>query len=161
MPNRLLLAHWNDCGEGVNSVAGVRFFARRPAGSLGDVDEELREMQEVDAGMKRAKDISAADMEFYETLRDDDSDDEDDEGALADEEYRLKQQEIRLELDSRTGRVWKDPWEITDEQWMSTATFDDLPEWSPEFVSRISQERVQIHPGMYSQVQTAECLRLF
>ena len=29
---------------------------------------------------------------------------------------------------------------------MSLQTADDLPEWSPEYVSRISQERVKIHP---------------
>jgi hypothetical protein len=142
VPGRLLMAQWYDGGNSINSMAGARFFARRPGGDLGDDDEELRVMKDVDAGNKRAKE-----MESYGTLIDDDSDDEDDEGALADEEYRLKQKEIQRELDSRTGRVWNDPWEIAEEQWMSTATFNDLPEWSPEFVSRISQERVQIHPG--------------
>eukprot|EP00980_Cylindrotheca_fusiformis_P019342 scaffold6638_cov127-Cylindrotheca_fusiformis.AAC.26 len=137
------MGRWHDGASEISSTVGVRYFARRSGGSLEDAEEELREMQ--DDGKKRMKDVSAADMEFYTNLMDDDDEEEDDE-ATADEEYRLRQQEIQLELDSRTGRVWKDPWEITEEQWMSTATVDDLPEWSPEFVSRVSQERVQIYP---------------
>jgi hypothetical protein len=142
VPGRLLMAQWYDGGNSINSMAGARFFARRSSGDLGDGDEEMRGMKEADARNKRAKET-----EFYGTPIDDDSDDEEDEGALANEEYRLKQKEIQRELDTRTGRVWNDPWEISEEQWMSTATFNDLPEWSPEFVSRISQERVQIHTG--------------
>jgi hypothetical protein len=30
---------------------------------------------------------------------------------------------------------------------MSTTGFDDLPDWSSDRVSRISQERVQVLPG--------------
>ena len=153
VPGRLLVSRcWGDdtnIGTQSSSVldSSTRFFSRR---SLGDADEELREMQEVDAGKKRAKAISAADMEFYSQIVEEDSDDEDnDENAIADEEYRRKQEEIQRELDTRTGRPWKDPWEISEEQWMSTASLDDLPSWSPEFVSRISQERVKVHPGKY------------
>lgn len=141
-----MAAQWN--GVNQNSASfGVRSFARKLGGDLGDADEELREMQEVEAGKIREKEISATDMEFYGQLVDEDSDDEEDEDALLTEEYKRKQEAIQQELDSRTGRVWKDPWEISEEQWMSTATFDDLPAWTPEFVSRVSQERVQIHSG--------------
>jgi hypothetical protein len=77
----------------------------------------------------------------------DGDDDEEELAARMDEEYRQKQEEIQRELDSREGRPWKDPWAIKEEQWMSTTGFDDLPDWSSDRVSRISQERVQVLPG--------------
>lgn len=142
----LLTAQWNAVSQ-ISSCFGVRSFARKLGGDLGDPDEEIREMEEVEAGKIRAMEISANDMEFYSQLVDDDSDDEEDGNALLTEEYKRKQEAIKQELDSRTGRVWKDPWEISEEQWMSAASFDNLPQWTPEFVSRVSQERVQIHSG--------------
>mmetsp|Transcript_38700 Transcript_38700/g.93554 ORF Transcript_38700/g.93554 Transcript_38700/m.93554 type:complete len:654 (-) Transcript_38700:146-2107(-) len=155
----ILAARWN----GVNQTSasfGVRSFARKLGGDLGDADEELREMQEVEAGKIRAKEISATDMEFYSQLVDDDSDNEDDEDALLTEEYKRKQEAIQQELDSRTGRVWKDPWEISEEQWMSTASYDDLPQWTPEFVSRVSQERVNIHSDGIPTLSTLASISL-
>ena len=58
-----------------------------------------------------------------------------------------RRQKIRDELDSRTGRLWEDPWALTDEDWSSGKTFDDLPDWSEQLCSRISKERVKLHPG--------------
>lgn len=147
VPGRLFMARWGDSHGVQSSSTSTRQFSSRLGGSLGDADEELREMEELDAGKKRAKTVSAADMEFYNQMMEEDSDDEESDEAIANEEFRRKQEEIQRELDTRTGRPWKDPWEITEEQWMSTATLDDLPSWSPEFVSRISQERVKLHPG--------------
>ena len=43
--------------------------------------------------------------------------------------------------------LWTDNWEIPDDMWESTTQFKDLPEWSPDHVSRISTERVQLLPG--------------
>ena len=142
----ILTSKWS-CVNQPSASFFVRSFSRKLGGDLGDADEELREMREVEAGKIREKELSATDMEFYSQLVDDDSDEEEDENALLTEEYKRRQEAIQQELDSRTGRVWKDPWEISEEQWMSTATFDDLPAWTPEFVSRISQERVQVHSG--------------
>lgn len=82
----------------------------------------------------------------------DDDDEEDEEDPLYSAEYRKKQEEIRMELDSRTGRPWTDPWEIKEEQWMSTTSQEDLPEFSPEQVSRISQERIQIYSGKWRKI---------
>lgn len=125
-----------------------RSFSRKSRGSLGDPDEELLEYQASDEEKKLARNLSASEMEFFSSQLGGDSDDEDDEEdeAKADAEYRRKQQEIHRELDARTGRGWTDPWEITQEQWMSTRLADDIVDWSPEFVSRISQERVKVHP---------------
>ena len=129
----------------------VRHFSgksRRGVGTLDDLDDGAQ----VEAESLRAQIPSATEMEFFALDNDnyfdddDDDDDKDDESSVADAEYQRKQEEIRRELDTRTGRGWTDPWHISEEQWMSLQTADDLPEWSPEYVSRISQERVKIHP---------------
>jgi hypothetical protein len=143
VPGRLMMARWSDSDQ-ISHVAGSRLFSRRVRGS-GDPSEG--DMEDLDAGNQKAKSFSASDMEFYNP---DDFDDDDDEAARLDEENRRKQEEIQRELDTRTGRTWTDPWEITEEQWMSTTTYEDLTDWSPEYVSRISQERVKIHPGRFS-----------
>ena len=51
---------------------------------------------------------------------------------------------IRAELEQKKGRGWTDPWDL-DEMMASKVEFDDLPDWSPDLVSRISQERVTVH----------------
>lgn len=82
----------------------------------------------------------------YEITEDDE--DEDEDGAVERERYRLQQIAINAELDTRTGRPWSDPWEITDDQWMNpNSTSETLPDWSPEHVSRISLERIQLFDG--------------
>lgn len=122
----------------------MRSFSRRVRGGLDDPDDELNEHKASEAERRLTKTPSATDMEFFSQLADDLEDDEDDDEKI-DAEYQRKQEEIRRELDSRTGRGWTDPWHISEEQWMSLQTYDDLPEWSPEFVSRISQERVKVY----------------
>ncbi|KAL3926433.1 MAG: hypothetical protein SGARI_005611, partial [Bacillariaceae sp.] len=131
---------------------------------LDDLNEEMLEEKGSHDSKKSEGTVAAAwDMEFFDddqlTGTNDDpgynnnleGDDEDEElVARMDEEYRQKQEEIQRELDSRTGRPWIDPWAIQEEQWMSTTAFDDLPDWSPDRVSRISQERVQVLPGEWS-----------
>ena len=138
-----------------NCYMGIRRFARRPKGNLNDPNEELLELEESIAVKANDGSVSAWDMEFYADKQlaggtddgfDDDDDDDDKESRLNDE-YRKKQEEIQRELDTRRGRPWTDPWEIKDEQWMSTTTHDDLPDWTPELVSRVSQEKVKIFPG--------------
>lgn len=94
--------------------------------------------------------VSPDDMEFYDPMAyddmDDDGDGDDDEEDLeAEEEERQK---IRDELDARTGRLWSDPWEITEDDWSNMRTSDDLPDWTPDLCSRVSLERIQIHEGM-------------
>lgn len=125
---------------------GVRSFSRRaPRGGLNDPDEELIEHSASEAERRLNKTPSATEMEFFSQLADD-LDEEEEENERMNAEYQRKQEEIRKELDSRTGRGWSDPWHISEEQWMSLQTADDLPDWAPEFVSRISQERVQVYP---------------
>jgi hypothetical protein len=122
-------------------AVSVRSFSRKVSEEGGTADR-MADMK-MNPDSQKARLFSASGMEFYDELADEEVDDADEQ----DEEYRRKQEEIQKELDSRTGLVWTDPWEVSEEQWMSSATFDDLPDWSPEYVSRISQERVKIHPG--------------
>lgn len=125
------------------SAGTLRSFSRRSRGD--DLDEELNAFKALEKDRKRTP--SAVDMEFFSRLGDDlDDDDEPDEDEKLNAEYKRKQEEIQRELDTRTGRGWTDPWHISEEQWMSLQTADDLPEWSSEFVSRISQERVKVYP---------------
>ncbi len=96
--------------------------------------------------------FSAEDMEFYDDLaggfniRPNEGESEEDELARLEEE-EAKRQAVRDELDSRTGRLWTDRWEITDDDWSSGVTFEELPDWSETICSRVSLERVQVHPG--------------
>jgi hypothetical protein len=141
------MARWSDSDQ-VSQLVSSRLFSGRVRG-FGDPNEDDNE--DLDAEKQKVKSFSASDMDFYNELPDDfDDEDDEDEAARLDEDYRRKQEEIQRELDTRTGRPWTDPWKITEEQWMSTTTYEDLTDWSPEYVSRISQERVKIHPGRFS-----------
>ena len=53
---------------------------------------------------------------------------------------------IQKELDLRKGRLWEDPYAITEENWSRTDDFSDRPNWSQQLCSRISKERVKVHP---------------
>ena len=119
-----------------------RFFSRR-APDPDEIEISLHS----DKNNKGAM-LSAADMEFFNHESGFDLDDEDEEEETDLAEYRRKQEAIQKELDTRTGRPWTDEWEISEEQWMASTNFKDLPDWSPDQVSRVSQERVQIYPGM-------------
>eukprot|EP00536_Pseudo-nitzschia_multiseries_P013392 jgi/Psemu1/211481/e_gw1.570.31.1 len=83
----------------------------------------------------------------FRSLDDDDIDDIDEEKNDEEERenYRIQQEDINDELDQRKGRPWRDPWEITEDQWMASDTGpDSIPDWSPSFVSRIAQERLRV-----------------
>jgi hypothetical protein len=107
-----------------------------------DIDETLG-----GADASPAKQFTAEEMEFFEEFDFDrfNEDDEEEDDAWAEEEER--RQQVRDELDQRKGRGWSDPWEITDEDWMQKRVFDDLVDWTPALCSRISMERVKVHPG--------------
>jgi hypothetical protein len=65
----------------------------------------------------------------------------------AEERKERMRQAVRDEIDTRTGRLWEDPWALTDDDWSSGKTFEDLPDWTEEICSRVSRERVKVHPG--------------
>lgn len=72
--------------------------------------------------------------------------DDEDKGEAAEIEEARKQA-IRDGLDAKTGRLWEDRWSLTDEDWSTGKAFDDLPDWNEEICSRVSRERVRVHPG--------------
>lgn len=124
----------------------IRSFNKsRGTSSLGDVlDEELPSPD-----LDDVQDLKTSeDMDFYDPLTVNyypEQEDEDDEKEV--EEAR--RQAIREELDSRSGRLWKDRWELTDEDWSSGKSYDDLPNWTEELCSRVSRERVRVHDGEF------------
>lgn len=72
-------------------------------------------------------------------------------------EYREKQAKIQEELDSRTGRLWEERWVITDEEWMSTDTYDDIEEWSIKMATRKALESVKVWDGESGRWCTFDC----
>jgi DNA-binding transcriptional MerR regulator len=64
-------------------------------------------------------------------------------------EFREKQAKIQEELDSRTGRLWEERWTITDEEWMSTDTWEDIEDWSIKMATRKALESVKVWDGEY------------
>lgn len=55
-----------------------------------------------------------------------------------------RQRAVRDELDRRTGRGWTDPWEIKEDEWYKDRGWDDTPDWTTEFCSRVSKERLNV-----------------
>ncbi|KAL7500669.1 hypothetical protein ACHAWT_008524 [Skeletonema menzelii] len=78
-----------------------------------------------------------------------DGDDKDDmdEDAVADAAFHARQQKIKEELDKRTGRLWTDEWIISDEEWLSNKTWDDIEVWKPQLATRKSLESVKVFEG--------------
>jgi hypothetical protein len=105
------------------------------------------------------------DEDFASSLRDIPEQNDEADGEEEREKYRLQQEKVNDELDNRKGRPWRDPWEISEQQWMSSDTSSEsLPDWSPTFVSRISLERLQVLPigeGMCVYAFVCVCVRAF
>ena len=90
---------------------------------------------------------TAQDMDFYDVLTEDYEDKYqyyptqakgEEEELLALELDEKRREVIRKEIDSRSGRLWEDPWEITDADWSSGRSYDDLPDWTEEICSRVN-----------------------
>lgn len=110
---------------------------------------------------------TADDLEYQEVIKDWSSNDEEilfdegDEGnaslshffnkkrqpTQAELEYREKQIKIQEELDSRKGRLWEERWTISDEEWMSNDTWDDIEDWSEKMITRKALESVKVWDG--------------
>lgn len=69
------------------------------------------------------------------------------------EQEKLRIEELKEEIEAKKGRGWTDPWDLK-EMYESKVDYDQLPDWSPSLVSRISQERVQLHPDMIPTLKT-------
>lgn len=102
----------------------------------------------VDTEMDDIEDFKAAeDMDYYDPLAEEyyPADEEDTEET--DEVEETKRQAVRDKLDTKTGRLWEDRLEFTDEDWSTGKSFEDLADWSEEICSRVSRDRVKVHPG--------------
>jgi hypothetical protein len=131
-----------------------RFFSRKEPPETSFWVDPMEDDDEVVVGddeddVTFGRDFTANDMEYFDEIQDD-SVAQRQKKVRDDEEERLKLEEAqqqRDELDAKTGRLWSDPWEITDEDWANKRTYEDLPDWRPDMCSRISKERVKVHPG--------------
>ena len=65
--------------------------------------------------------------------------------TLKEAEEAKKKPELRLE--DIPEPIWINNFEISEERWHQNLTLEDIPDWSPDFVSRVSMERVQLLPG--------------
>jgi len=121
------------------------------------IDKDIMDVDQINGTYYSNDDdikTSHRDMDFYDPLTDDyfyptsenPGDDGDNNDEEAEEKDAAKRQAIRDEIDTRKGRLWEDPWEITDEDWSSGRTFDDLPDWTEKLCSRVSLERVKVRP---------------
>ena len=120
-----------------------------------DDDKELKRRRKKGKGNKFDSEDMSSSSSYMELLElEDDLEDptsssylhhhQDEESlAAADQKRRLEQQE---EMNHKTGRGWTDPLDL-DDMFASNESYDDLPDWTPDMVSKISQERVQIVGG--------------
>jgi hypothetical protein len=61
----------------------------------------------------------------------------------------------KRELLAQGGRLWSDPMYITDEDWATDVSLDDLPDWTPDVVSDAALERVTILDNVLTLEQLA------
>jgi len=73
------------------------------------------------------------------------ADNEDSDENIEDDKEWSRRMEQKKVFAEKTGRGWDDTWEIP-EVLSSTLNYEDLPDWEPKYVSKISLERVQLHP---------------
>jgi small subunit ribosomal protein S29 len=99
------------------------------------------------------------DLDYYEKWEEGDELYDEEEEAAAERERFLLQQEIKEELENKTGRLWSDPWDL-ENLLTQRIRYEDLPDWSPDKVSRISQERVQIHRDKIPTIDAIAALPL-
>ncbi|KAL7553952.1 hypothetical protein ACHAWF_017878 [Thalassiosira exigua] len=71
--------------------------------------------------------------------------DEDEDPVAA--AFHARQARIKDELSSRRGRLWTDEWIITDDEWLTHQTYDEIEEWRPESATRVSAESVRAFEG--------------
>jgi len=129
-------------GENIALCQPQAYFSSRKGSRYLPPSDEDNLLEPVEKSAMASPD----DMEFFDPSTFDLNDDEESEEEILEREQEEKRQKIRDELDKRTGRLWSDPWEITHEEWSTKRVADDLPDWTPDMCSRISSERVKIHP---------------
>ena len=90
--------------------------------------------------------------DFFDSSDDDEDDEEDDDddylspemdAVRAREEAVLERKKV---FENKKGRGWSDDLEELEEALMANQKIEDLPQWTPECVSRTSRERVNVYP---------------
>jgi len=67
-----------------------------------------------------------------------------DEDNMHDDFWRTRMEQRKVFAEKK-GRIWGDTWEIP-EILESTMTYEEIPDWTPEAVSPVSRDRVQVLP---------------
>lgn len=75
-------------------------------------------------------------------------------------ETEKEQKKVIEEVEKRTGRLWSDPWDITDSDLLSTHEVDDLPDWTPDSSSKLSRDRVKLFEGGVPTLAELSTLKL-
>jgi Mitochondrial ribosomal death-associated protein 3 len=63
------------------------------------------------------------------------------------EAKQKKKEKILESLQARTGLGFTDPWHVSEEEWATELSIDDLPDWTPANTSKISLETVKTFEG--------------
>lgn len=147
----------DDDDDNITSSGGIVTADELQYGEIGEANDMSRKMKAMSASWQNDNDGGGDDAGFdlfdsssFGKGRDDggDGDDDDiDEGAITDAEFHARQQKIKEELDQRTGRLWTDEWIISEEEWLSNKSWDDIEEWKPELATRKSLESVKVFDG--------------
>jgi Mitochondrial ribosomal death-associated protein 3 len=59
------------------------------------------------------------------------------------DEERQQKEELKKEMELKKGRGWSDPWDLQD-LYDTKLDFESLPDWTPDVVSQVSQERLKL-----------------
>ena len=113
-------------------------------------DDTPIENNTLDPFGKGTKSKKSTQLGSWELENDDDDDDTDDRNTTM---PRITEADIPQPL-------WSGNMDITEERLMSKSDFDDVPEWSPDFVSRISKERIKLFEGMSWMIITKLSLEI-
>lgn len=127
----------------VCSMQQIRLFAKRSKRRGIHFEKDEEPDFDDDPPLKLPKDDDLGFLDLALEGVHDDPDDED-ERERFDDGGDYEQED---EFANRTGRGFIDPWDITDEHWMSRQQMEDLPDWTPDACSRVSLERIQLYPG--------------
>ena len=122
-------------------------------GEIGEANAMSLKMKALSTAWQDDSDDGGADDDAFDIFdtsdfgKDGDDEDDVDDEAITDAAFHARQQQIKEELDQRTGRLWTDEWIISEEEWLSNKSWDDIEEWKPQLATRKSLESVKVFEG--------------
>lgn len=72
------------------------------------------------------------------------------------EEMKARNKKLKEDLGKRKGRLFEDPWELSDEFLASSTTYFDLPDWTPKNVSRAALQKIKMFHQQQQQKKSDE-----